>query len=142
MILCDVSVLLYAMMESSPHHAVCRREVERLRTNPRDMAVSELILSAVVRIGTNPRIWQPAPEPMEVFSFVDALRTPPAVRTITAGPRHWTLFRDLVLSAGLRGSDTTDAYLAALAMEHDCEWWTTDRGFARFPGLRWRNLIA
>jgi len=43
---------------------------------------------------------------------------------------------------GIRGSDTTDAYLAALAMEHGCEWWTTDGGFSRFPGLRWRNLAA
>lgn len=54
----------------------------------------------------------------------------------------WTIFQNLVTSVGIRGSDTTDAYLAALAMEHDCEWWTTDRGFRRFPNLRWRNLIA
>ena len=142
MILCDVNVLLHALIETSPHHEVCRREVERLRSDPRDMAVSELILAAVVRIATNPKVFKPTPEPSEIFEYVDALRALPEVRTIAPGPRHWTLFQDLVLSAELRGSDTTDAYLAALAMEHDCEWWTTDRGFARFAGLRWRNLIA
>lgn len=142
MILCDVGVLLHAMVETSPHHEVCRKELDRLRSNPTEMAVSELILAAVVRIGTNPKIYRPAPAPSDVFEFTDALRAPVGVRSIAPGPRHWTLFRDLVFSAGLRGSDTTDAYLAALAMEHDCEWWTTDRGFARFPGLRWRNLIA
>jgi predicted nucleic acid-binding protein len=52
------------------------------------------------------------------------------------------IFRNLVLENGIRGADTTDAYLAALAMEHGCEWWTTDSGFSRFPGLRWRNLAA
>lgn len=52
------------------------------------------------------------------------------------------LVRRLTPPAGLRGSDTTDAYLAALALEHGCEWSTTDRGFSRFPGLRWRNLAS
>jgi len=52
------------------------------------------------------------------------------------------IFRDLVLETGIRGSDTTEAYLAALAMEHGCEWWTTDGGFSRFKGLRWRNLTT
>lgn len=40
----------------------------------------------------------------------------------------------------IRDSEVTDAYLAALAIESGCEWWTTDRGFGRFPGLCWRNL--
>jgi predicted nucleic acid-binding protein len=34
-----------------------------------------------------------------------------------------------------------DAYFAALAIEHGCEWITADRGFARFPGLRWRHPL-
>ena len=38
-------------------------------------------------------------------------------------------------------ADVPDVYLAALAIEHDCEWVSTDRGFARFPGLRWRNPL-
>lgn len=141
MILCDVGVLLHAMVRSSPHHEVCRRELERLRSNPREMAVSELVLAAVVRIGTNPKVFRPCPTVDQVFAFVDALRAPPEVRSLDPGPRHWTIFEDLVTTSGIRGSDTTDAYLAALALEHGCEWWTTDRGFDRFPGLRWRNLI-
>jgi len=141
-ILCDVGVLLHAMIQSSPHHAVCRRELERLHSSPETMAVSDLILAAVVRIGTNPRLFEPCPETAEVLRFVDALRSPPEVRKVAPGPRHWTLFKDLIESTGIRGADTTDAYLAALALEHGCEWWTTDEDFARFPGLRWRNLIA
>jgi predicted nucleic acid-binding protein len=34
-----------------------------------------------------------------------------------------------------------EAYLAAMAIEHGCEWITTDRGFARFPGLKWRSPL-
>ncbi len=142
MILCDVNVLLGALVERSPHHAVCRGELERLRSRPRDMAISELILAAVVRIGSNPRVFQPTPTPKEMFRYVDALASQAEVRRIEPGPRHWKIFQDLVLGTGICGADTTDAYLAALAMEHGCEWWTTDRGFSRFPGLHWRNLAV
>ena len=142
MILCDVGVLLNAMVEGAAHHKVCRRELERARKVPGELALSELVLAAVVRIGTNPKVFQPCPTPTEVFRFVDALRIPGHAHEVQPGPRHWALFRDLVLGAGIKGADTTDAYLAALAMEHGCEWWTTDAGFGRFPGLRWRNLIA
>ena len=34
------------------------------------------------------------------------------------------------------------AYLAALAVEHGATWITTDRGFARFPDLRWRLPLS
>ena len=142
MILCDVNVLLAALVERSPHHAVCRGELDRLRSRPRDMAISELILAAVVRIGSNPRVFQPTPTPKEMFRYVDVLASQAEVRRIEPGPRHWKIFQDLVLGTGICGSDTTDAYLAALAMEHGCQWWTTDRGFSRFPGLHWRNLAT
>jgi hypothetical protein len=60
---------------------------------------------------------------------------------IQPAARHWALFEDLVQQAGIQGSDTTDAYLAALAMEHNCDWWTADAGFARFPGLRYHDAL-
>jgi toxin-antitoxin system PIN domain toxin len=141
-ILCDVGVLLNAMVARSPHHEICRREIERLLSRPDEVAVSDLILAAVVRIVTNPRVFQPCASPEEAFGFVDAFRASPAAAHVTPGPRHWTIFRDLVFGGSIRGSDTTDAYLAALAIEHGCEWWTTDQGFSRFPGLRWRNLLG
>jgi predicted nucleic acid-binding protein len=34
-----------------------------------------------------------------------------------------------------------DAYLAALALESGSQWVTTDRGFARYPGLRWAHPL-
>jgi hypothetical protein len=32
-----------------------------------------------------------------------------------------------------------DAYFAALAIESGNEWVTADRGYGRYPGLRWRH---
>ena len=141
MVLCDVNVLVSAGMAESPHHAACRSAVQDLVDAGEHFGVSEMVLAAVVRISTNPRIWQTPASPQSAFGFVRALRSHGKAVPVVAGPRHWRIFEDLVLQLGIRGADTTDAYLAALAQEHGCEWWSLDAGFARFPGLRWRNLI-
>jgi predicted nucleic acid-binding protein len=52
--------------------------------------------------------------------------------------REW--LEDLINSD--RGNLVPDAYLAALAIESGSEWITTERGFARYPGLRWRHPLA
>ena len=142
MILCDVSVLLYASTPQSEHHSLCYDRVHALGASDESFAISELVLAAVVRLATNPRVFRPPASPEKIFAFAEALRQHPRAVSISPGGRHWRLFRDLVFQSGIRGSDTTDAYFAALAMEHGCEWWTTDSGFARFEGLRWRNLLT
>jgi hypothetical protein len=140
MVLCDVNVLLYAMIERSDHHARCKRLLEDLRVSGERFAVSELVLAAVYRIGTNPKVFRPTPSIDEVLAYIGAWRRHPLAVAVVPGPRHWEIFEDLVVSLGIRGSDSTDAYLAALAIEHGCEWWSTDDGFARFGRLRWRNV--
>ena len=142
MILCDVGVLLSAMMAHSPHHEVCRKPLDTLRAGGAPHAVSELILAAVVRIATNPKVWRPAATASEAFAFVELLRADRHAVIVAPGALHWKIFRGLVMDAGIRGADTTDAYLAALAIEHGCEWWTIDGGFSRFAKLRRRNLLA
>lgn len=52
------------------------------------------------------------------------------------GARHWQLFKELCQRADARGNLVTDAHLAALAVETGSELVTTDRDFARFPGVR------
>ena len=41
-----------------------------------------------------------------------------------------------------KGNDISDAYHAALAMEWNCEWVTTDKGFKRFKGLKIRHPLT
>ncbi len=142
MVLCDVNVMLYACTPLSSHHQLCHGAVRRLSSAGEPFALSELVLAAVVRLATNPRLFQPPASTKSAFAFADAWRDHRHAVVVSPGARHWRIFKDLVLDAGLRGGDTTDAYLAALAIEHACEWWTTDSDFSRFAGLRWRNLLA
>lgn len=140
MILCDVNVFLNGLFEKSPHHRVCLQKLEQLRKEDESFAISELVFAAVLRIATNPKVFVPTPAPEQIFEYIELWRSHPKAVPILPSTRHWQIFRDLIQSTGIRGSDTTDAYLAALALEHGCEWWTTDKGFERFSGLHWRYL--
>jgi len=44
--------------------------------------------------------------------------------------------------ADVKGNLVPDAFLAALAVEWGAEWITTDRGYGRFPKLRWRTPLG
>lgn len=64
------------------------------------------------------------------------LEQPNAI-VVEPGRRHWQIFERLCRETDTTGSRVTDAWFAALAIEHGCEWVTLDRDFARFPGLKW-----
>ncbi|OGV71846.1 MAG: hypothetical protein A3K19_01105 [Lentisphaerae bacterium RIFOXYB12_FULL_65_16] len=46
---------------------------------------------------------------------------------------HWALVASLLQQAGTAGNLTTDAHLAALALQHGCELCSTDTDFAPRP---------
>lgn len=102
-------------------------------------AVSDLVLSGFVRIVTHPAIF-PNPDPVaDAMDFASALRSAPNAVAIGPGRRHWAIFEDLCRRTGAKGNSVPDAFYAALAIESGSDWVTADRGFARFPGLRWRH---
>lgn len=141
MILPDVNVLLYAFREAAPQHAEYRDWLRQQITGREAFGLSELVLSGVVRILTHPRVFAPATPLDRALEFVDALLAQPNAVTIAPGPRHWEIFEHLCQAVDAKGNVVADAYHAALAIEHGCEWITTDRDYARFPGLRWRHPL-
>jgi len=141
-ILPDVNVLVYAFNEDARDHDRYAAWLTEALAAPEPYAISELVLSAVVRIVTNPRILE-RPAPLErALEFAEAVIAAPNCVRLAPGPRHWSIFTTLCRTAGARGGAVTDAYFAALAIETGSEWITADRGFARFPGLRWRHPLA
>jgi|SRR5688572_27492835 len=141
MILPDVNVLVYAFREDAPRYVDYREWLRSSVASREAFGLSELVLSGVVRVLTHPRVFAPATPLDRAIEFADALRSQPNAVLVTPGPRHWEIFTHLCRAADARGNLVADAYHAALAIEHGCEWVTTDRDFARFPGLRWRHPL-
>jgi toxin-antitoxin system PIN domain toxin len=142
MILPDVNVLICAFRADLPQHAICRPWLVGVVSGDARFALSTTVLSAVVRITTNGRVFK-TPSPIaEAFGFCGSLLAQPHCQLVEPGERHWDIFRNLCIQTDLRGPRVTDAWFAALAIESGSEWITLDRDFARFPGLNWRVPAA
>ena len=138
MTLADVNVLIHAFRSDSPQHRLCRAWLQRTVDSGAPFGLSPLVLSAVIRIASNPRIFVD-PDPVEeAFAFCEALLDHPGSQIVEPGDRHWRIFRRLCFEARIGGPMITDAWFAALAIEHGCVWITCDSDFRRFPGLEWR----
>jgi hypothetical protein len=138
----DVNVLIYAHREDAPEHDKYAAWLANLARGAAPFALSSVTLAGFLRIVTNPRIFQPA-TPMDVaLAFCRQLIARPTAAFLQPGARHWAIMVDLISRADVRGAMVSDAYLAALAIEHGCQLVTTDSDFARFPTLRWRHPLA
>jgi uncharacterized protein len=138
MILPDVNVLIYAFRQDVPQHTVCRQWLTHVVESDARFGLSPVVLSAVVRVTTNPRAYRTPSTIEEAFGFCEDLFDQPHCQIVEPGERHWSIFKQLCIETETRGSRVTDAWFAALAIEWGCEWITLDRDFARFPGLKWQ----
>ncbi len=73
--------------------------------------------------------------------LVESWLAQPQVSILHAGERHTSIVFSLLRELGSAGNLTTDAHLAALAMEHQADLHSTDADFTRFPGLKYHNPV-
>jgi toxin-antitoxin system PIN domain toxin len=133
----DVNILLGAHQQHDPNHAALLRWLtQAAAADSEPLGISELVLSGVTRIATNHRAYPVPSTPAQAIEFCEQVRRAPATQIVAPGPRHWSIFAELVTAQQLRANAVPDAYLAALALEHRATFVTRDRGFARFAGLR------
>jgi predicted nucleic acid-binding protein len=56
--------------------------------------------------------------------------------------RHAAVLREMLQPLGTAGNLTTDAHLAALAVEHGAQLCSCDADFGRFSGVRWSDPLS
>ena len=135
--LLDVNILVQAHREDADKHREIIEWLEEQLSEPQGVAVSDLVLSGFLRVVTHPRIFN-VPSPLGVaMEFIEDFRSHGGVSVISPGQGHWDIFRNLCEKSDARGNLVPDAYQAALAIQTGCEWVSLDRGFSRYPGLRW-----
>ena len=135
--LLDVNVLVYAHREDAEFHAAAKQWLEQLLASDESYGISSGVLSSVLRIVTNRRMHAEPSTLEEALAFCTEAMSGVGYVEINPGPRHWDIFMSLCRAADARGDRISDAHLAALAIEHGCVLATFDRGFGRYPGLRW-----
>jgi len=140
-ILPDVNILLYAFREEHADHTRYREWLRTVLGGPEPVGLSLHVLAGFVRVVTHPGIYEP-PTPLdEALDFVHAVREAPACVAVEPSERCARVFEEVCRRSGVKGGQVSDAYLAAVAIDGGCVLVTADRGFARFPGLRWRHPL-
>ena len=126
MLLADVNLFIYAHRPESPRFDEHKAWLTTALSGDEPFGISEQILSGFLRIVTNHRVFRDPTPPDVALDFCP-------------GREHWRIFENLCRELGARGNVIPDAFLAAMAIEVGATFITTDAGFARFPGLRWRR---
>ena len=141
MILIDANLLVYAHVSSLPQHLTA---VSWLDTQLKANAIVGIpwqSLLSFARLVTNPRIFE-RPLPIQsAWKQVENWLNCPTVRTPVPGDRYREILGNLMRTSVDRANLIPDAQLAALAIENGLVLYSTDRDFARFPGLQWRNPL-
>ena len=143
MIVPDVNVLVYAYHRDAAKHERYAEWLADVVAGQEELGLVEAALTGFLRVVTHPRIYaDPAPS-TEALVFVATLRGGRQARTLAATEATWQHFADIAAAdRQVRGVLVPDAWLAAMARSHGGRLATADRGFARFPGLRWFDPVA
>ncbi len=142
MIIPDVNILVHAYNSDSPRHPAARHWLERTLSQPRPVGLPWVSMLGFLRIMTSRAILKNPMYPADATRRVRSWLSVPSVQVLHPGEHHAETLFGLLERLGAAGNLTTDAHLAALAIEYQAEVATTDADFARFPGLRWFNPLA
>lgn len=137
----DVNLFLYAYDSRSPRHGAARDWLEQTLSGAETVGLSWTVLLAFIRLSTRSVVVE---EPFSVDAAIEIVESwldQPCVTVINPTERHATVLRELLSPLGAAGNLTTDAHLAALAIEHGALLCSCDTDFARFQGLRWTDPL-
>jgi toxin-antitoxin system PIN domain toxin len=142
MILVDVNLLVYASVTGTPQHPRALDWLDEKLNGATRVGLPWQSLMGFLRLVTNARLYTRPLGVAQAWSQIEMWLESPTVWTPGPGERHRTVLAALVESGTVAARTVPDAHLAALAIEHGLKLVSTDRDFARFPGLRWENPIA
>lgn len=141
MILVDANLLIYAIDQEFVHHAKAHAWVEQILSETTPVGIAWIVVLAFLRITTLQRLTRNALSPARAVAYVDSWLALPHVSLVLPGEQHWPILRNLLQVTGTGGNLTSDAHLAALAIEHGYTVFTTDNDFQKFAGVSVMNPL-
>ena len=142
MIVPDVNLLLYAAIDVFPQHIRARQWWEDSVNTNQPIGLVDPAVFGFLRIATNPRILNPPMSIQDASAHVQSWLSQPNIDRLVGGPEHIRLTLELLHTVGTAGNLTTDAQIAALAIEHRATVHSNDTDFARFPDVKWVNPLV
>ena len=141
MIIPDINLLVYAYNSDAPFHDVARIWWEDLLSRAPSVGLPWVVSLGFVRIMTSRAVLTDPLMPEVAIKHVISWLRRPQTNVLHPGPRHLEILSGIMSDSRVTGRMTTDAHLAALAIETQSVLHSNDNDFSRFPGLRWRNPL-
>ncbi len=138
----DLNLLIYAVNEDAPQHARARRWWEATLNGDEQVGLAWPVALGFLRLSTRAGVLPRPLSAKQALDVVQAWMDHPLVVRLQAGDQHWVILRELLEPTGMAGNLTTDAHLAALAIEYGGTLCSTDGDFARFKSLKFENPLA
>ncbi|MBU0936936.1 MAG: PIN domain-containing protein [Spirochaetes bacterium] len=140
MILWDVNLWVYAFRPDSPLHEPAYNELQTTLVRREPFIFLPNVAASFLRLVTNPRIFRSPSALDEAWHFIDILEEHPAAFHADVDTMTFGIFKHLCLLSSASGNEIPDVLLAASAIRHDATFCSADRGFSRFPALRFSLL--
>tara|TARA_Y100001933_G_C18943999_1_gene540839 strand:+ start:515 stop:979 length:465 start_codon:yes stop_codon:yes gene_type:complete len=141
-ILPDANLLIYAVNRDAPHHRQARLWLERTLSGHESVGLAWIVVLAFLRITTHPRVFDRPLAAEQALDYVEGWLSQPYVRALAPGEKHWLILSRLLRTSGSAGNLTSDAHLAAIALEQGGIVHSADHDFRRFDGLECVNPMA
>ena len=139
MISLDVNVLVYAFRQDSVKHEECRDWLSKQIRNRNGLILIDIVLVGFLRICTHSKIFREPSSISEATNFLTVMISNPNVTLTSSTPETWHTFYRIVDKTNVQGNKISDAWLAAIAMERNVTWISTDSDFNLFPNLKLLN---
>jgi toxin-antitoxin system PIN domain toxin len=138
----EINLLAYAYNSDAPHHVAAREWWEWCLSDRETVGIPWVVMLGFVRTMTSRVLLTDPMQPLEALQHVQTWLGRVQAHILVPGPRHLPILIEIMEAAGASGRLTTDAHLAAMAIENQAELHSNDADFSRFPGLRWVNPLA
>lgn len=141
MIIPDVNILVYAYDSTSPWHERAREWWRQTLVGPESVGIPAVVIMAFIRLTTHTSL---SGNPMaipRVRAIVSSWVAVDGVRVLAPTWETLSLMMDLLEDAGVGGSLSTDALIAAHALEQRAGVWSNDADFKRFSGVKVHNPL-
>ena len=130
----DVNVLVASYRADHPHHQSARGWLDDAVAQAASGRASLMLLGTVVtgliRITTNPKIFKEIDPLQDLTDFVDSLLSCPGVQFQPQGT-NWPNLKQVCLTQQVSGNLVTDAWIAATVLQSGETLCTFDRDFSR-----------
>ena len=141
MIIIDSNLLIYSYDARSSDHRKSAEWVETVFSGAETVGLPWPTVCSFLRVLTNRKLPGLRLSLEQAAEIVDGWLQQPNVRLLMPADDHWTVLRRMMVEGQATGPLVSDAEIAALTVEYGGMLYTADRGFARFPGLRWVNPL-